>query len=389
VLALAQPALALTPLATLDGAPDVTLALDGVTVADEQVARHDLAGLATRLDLALPPEVAVDAFHDNLDGTVLLSLDAAATLGGTAVGAADVVLWDPGAQAAALVGPAALPAGVNVDALTPHGADLLLSFDVAVELSGVAFADEDLARWDGAAFSLAFDGSAAGVDPALDLDGAHRLLGGHLLLSFDGSGVVGGVAFDDEDVLEHDPVGGAWEMALDASLAHPGWAAADLAALAAREPAQVPAAGILQFSSPTYSRFESQAFATISVVRLGGDAGAVTVDFTASDGTASDGLDYTAVAGTLSWEAGDGAAKTFTVPLLDDLLVEGDETVQLALSTPGGGAVLGVPGTAVLTLVDDETTAPPALIPTLDRWTLALLALLLAAGGLLALGRRG
>ncbi len=390
LLALAARAEAVTPLATLDASPDVTGPLGGSLVADEEVARHDLGGLATRIDLSLPAGAAVDAFHDNLDGTVLLSLDATATLGGTTVGPADVVHWDPAAPSATPVGLGAVPAGVQVDAVTVDGSDLLVSFDVTVPLSGTLFADEDLARWNGAGWSLAFDGSAAGVDPALDLDGAHRLTNGHLLLSFDGFGAVGGIGFADEDVLERDPVGGTWELASDLSLAYPGWPPGDAQAVAAREPTQTPPAGSLQFSSPTYSRFELQAFAPITVTRTGGTSGTVSVSYATADGTATDSLDYTAGGGTLTWPAGDGTSKTFHVPLIDDSLTEGDETVLLSLSDPTGGAILGVPANAVLTIIDDETTPPsPLEIPTLDARMLALLTLLLAGAGFLALRGRG
>jgi hypothetical protein len=49
---------------------------------------------------------------------------------------------------------------------------------------------------------------------------------------------------------------------------------------------------------------------------------------------------------------------TFTVevPILDDMLPEGNETVLLTLSNPGGGATLGAQSNAVLTIEDDEVT---------------------------------
>jgi hypothetical protein len=55
---------------------------------------------------------------------------------------------------------------------------------------------------------------------------------GHLLLSFDGSGSIGGVAFDDEDALEFDG-GATWALAYDGSAQDPDWAPADLDAIQA------------------------------------------------------------------------------------------------------------------------------------------------------------
>jgi hypothetical protein len=79
------------------------------------------------------------------------------------------------------------------------------------------------------------------------------------------------------------------------------------------------------------------------------------VSFAATAGSAAAGTDFEAVTGTLSWANGDGAAKSFTVPIVDDAFVEGEETVSLALSSPTGGSTLGSPATATLTISDDET----------------------------------
>jgi plastocyanin len=113
-------------------------------------------------------------------------------------------------------------------------------------------------------------------------------------------------------------------------------------------------AGSLQFSAATYEAGESDGTATVTVTRAGGSDGVVTVGFATSDGTATAGADYTATSGTLSWGNHDAAAKSFDVSVLDDTAVEDNETVNLALSGPTGGASLGTPQTATLTLLDDD-----------------------------------
>ena len=114
-------------------------------------------------------------------------------------------------------------------------------------------------------------------------------------------------------------------------------------------------AGTLQFSAATYSVAENGGNATITITRTGGSAGAVGVTFATSNGTANAGSDYTAVTQTITFVNGDTANKTVSIPIIDDTIFEGNETVNLALSNPTGGATLGSPSTAVLTIVDNET----------------------------------
>ena len=62
---------------------------------------------------------------------------------------------------------------------------------------------------------------------------------------------------------------------------------------------------------------------------------AVTVDYATSDGSATAGDDYTATRGTLTFASGE-RAKTVPVPVLDDAIDEGEETMRLTLSSPSG-----------------------------------------------------
>ena len=122
-------------------------------------------------------------------------------------------------------------------------------------------------------------------------------------------------------------------------------------------PVPPPNFGTLQFGSATYAVGENGVEATITVSRDGGSAGAVTVNYSTSDGTAVAGEDYTSTQGTLTFPPGEVSA-TFTVPIIDDGNPEPDETVNLTLSEPTGGASLGTRTTAELTIIDDQ--GPPA-----------------------------
>ena len=113
--------------------------------------------------------------------------------------------------------------------------------------------------------------------------------------------------------------------------------------------------GTLQFSAATYTVAENGGSATITITRTGGSAGAVGVTFATSNGTATAASDYTAVSQTVSFASGDTANKTVSIPITDDTVVEGNETVNLALTNPTGGATLGSPSTAVLTITDNDT----------------------------------
>lgn len=114
--------------------------------------------------------------------------------------------------------------------------------------------------------------------------------------------------------------------------------------------------GAFEFTTTGYSVLESTASATVSVARVGGASGAVSVRFSTSNGTASAGTDYTTSTGTLSWAASDSSNQVFTVPITDDSDIEGSETISLFLSEPTGNASLAAPSNATLTILDDDAT---------------------------------
>jgi probable HAF family extracellular repeat protein len=117
----------------------------------------------------------------------------------------------------------------------------------------------------------------------------------------------------------------------------------------------------LRFSQAAYPASESAHFVTVNVTRSGDAAGAVNVDFATSDGTATERKDYTFVAGTLRFASGE-TSKSFDVLLTDDAFQESDETVNLTLSNPTGGAALGTQATATVVIGTDDNP-PPAFNP--------------------------
>jgi hypothetical protein len=230
-----------TPIVDQEASPDVALSLSGQLVPDEGLARVELGGAATGVSYpGLPASVDVVAQAFLPNGDVLLALDTHVDLPASPTslharpgdvvrlgGALYTLEFDADAEG--------VPRGVEVDAVSESSAGLLLSFDGAVTLPGVTVGDEDLVRFAAGAFTLVFDGSAEGVAPGLDLDAAHYIESvDRYRLSFDGSGAIGGVAFDDEDVLEFEPAGSGWELATDFSAVDAAWAAADLDALTVR-----------------------------------------------------------------------------------------------------------------------------------------------------------
>src|SRR5438105_4551787 len=111
----------------------------------------------------------------------------------------------------------------------------------------------------------------------------------------------------------------------------------------------------LSFTSAAFSVSEDGTpVAAVTVRRTGGSTGAVGATITLSDGIATGGppplaspVDYDNTPMVVTFADGDTTDKVITVPILDDTLVEGDETINLALGSPTGNVTIGSQGTAV------------------------------------------
>ncbi|HET8781442.1 MAG TPA: S8 family serine peptidase [Pyrinomonadaceae bacterium] len=126
-------------------------------------------------------------------------------------------------------------------------------------------------------------------------------------------------------------------------------------------------ANTIQFSSSTFSVLENGAVATVIVTRSGSVASAATVNFATTDiaglqsctlanGRGSERCDYVTSVGTVRFAAGE-SAKTITIPIIDDVLLEGSETFTIALSSPSGGS-LGSPGNTTVVIFENDFLTP-------------------------------
>src|SRR5262249_40914008 len=84
----------------------------------------------------------------------------------------------------------------------------------------------------------------------------------------------------------------------------------------------------------------------------------VSVDYVIAGGTATapPGADADfagPLTGTLTFAPGQ-TSRTLTIPLVNDAIVEPDETLTVTLQNPQGGATLGAPAVATVTIVDTD-----------------------------------
>jgi uncharacterized delta-60 repeat protein/uncharacterized repeat protein (TIGR01451 family) len=116
------------------------------------------------------------------------------------------------------------------------------------------------------------------------------------------------------------------------------------------------APGHIDFSSGSYATNADASAALISVMRTGGNVGAVSVQVAATDGTnALNGRDYLAFTNTLTWNDGDTASKTVVVNILGNTTVQPDKQVLLRIFNPSTNGIVGnIHSNATLTILNDH-----------------------------------
>src|SRR5439155_23203660 len=108
------------------------------------------------------------------------------------------------------------------------------------------------------------------------------------------------------------------------------------------------------FASATSTVAEDAGMALVAVLRGTDETNsAVNVDYTTSDGSATNGVDYIGISSTLSFAPGE-TVKLVSIPILNNSLKQPDRNFRLTLSNPTGGAAFGFPTTATITILDND-----------------------------------
>jgi len=116
---------------------------------------------------------------------------------------------------------------------------------------------------------------------------------------------------------------------------------------------ELPASGEFEISPLNVTVAEDGGSVTLTINRTNGTDGLVTVDYATTNGTATDGLDFTGVSGTLTFADGQ-ASQTVIVPILDDMLLEQNETFTFTLSNAQGSATLSGDASATVTILEND-----------------------------------
>jgi subtilisin-like proprotein convertase family protein len=110
--------------------------------------------------------------------------------------------------------------------------------------------------------------------------------------------------------------------------------------------------GVAFVNATNYVR-ETNGLVPIFVQRFGGASSSAQVNYATANGTAVAGVNYTAVSGSLTFNAGE-TLKTISLPLLYDPQVTGNLELTMSLSSPSAGVQLASPSNTVVVLQDAD-----------------------------------
>ena len=125
----------------------------------------------------------------------------------------------------------------------------------------------------------------------------------------------------------------------------------------------------VSFTSASQSSTSETGTMTVTVQLSAASTQTVTVPFTLSGTATGGGTDYSIIASPITINAGSTTGST-TITIVDDALVEGNETVILTLGTPTN-ATLGATTVHTATITDNDSPSVPSATLAIDKTSIA------------------
>ncbi len=152
----------------------------------------------------------IDAVHILGNGNIVLSTVANATLGGLRFSKGDLIEYNPTTDTSTLYFDEALfsSAQPNIDAAYVNGnGNIILSTTGNATLGGLSFGKDDLVEYNPTTdtATLFLDGNLFSSSNE-DVDAAHVLSSGNIVLSTIGGATIGGLSFGAGDLVEYNPM---------------------------------------------------------------------------------------------------------------------------------------------------------------------------------------
>jgi hypothetical protein len=190
---------------------DVPSDLAGTGYLANQTVMHSQGAYSLDFDgpmEGLQPDVNLDALIVMEDGSFLFSADAPFTAGSTTFEPGDLVRFHGGSYYMFVSGAdLRLPAGANIDAVARDlDGQLVISVGAPASVAGSDYMADDVIRIDGLTLSLAVSGQQLGLPAGTNIVGLEREPGGDWFFLFDVPVEVGGSTFRPGSIVRHDGV---------------------------------------------------------------------------------------------------------------------------------------------------------------------------------------
>ncbi|MEM9478190.1 MAG: Calx-beta domain-containing protein [Verrucomicrobiota bacterium] len=110
---------------------------------------------------------------------------------------------------------------------------------------------------------------------------------------------------------------------------------------------------VYTLSSANYSVNETGGNVDITVERGGDGSETTTIEVSTTDGSAVAGVDYSSTSVTLNFDPNE-TTETVEIPIINNTEFRGDRTFTVNLSNPSNGTAIGIPGSATVTISEDD-----------------------------------